>query len=217
MVNLKFLNIIIIDLVRRGVVVISDLPQLKLGAFRRLAEEISRCKRCPLWESRKNPVIGDGDVNASIVFVGEAPGYWEDIKGKPFVGSAGRLLDEFLKKAGLSRKNIYITNIIKCRPPGNRDPRPDEVKACSPYLDRQLDLIRPKVMVTLGRHSTAYISSRAGIKFRSISELQGKVFEVNFWETKSYIIPSYHPAAALYKAGLKKYIEETIKLAASIK
>ncbi|MEM2168706.1 MAG: type-4 uracil-DNA glycosylase [Candidatus Bathyarchaeia archaeon] len=182
-----------------------------------LAEEVSGCKKCSLWKSRKNPVVGDGDINASIVFIGEAPGYWEDIKGKPFVGSAGRLLNEFLKKAGLSRESVYITNVVKCRPPGNRDPRPDEIKACSPYLDRQLDLIRPRVIVTLGRHSTAYLFSRAGMGFRSISEVQGKVFDVNLWKTKVYIAPSYHPAAALYNAGLRKYIEETIKLIASIK
>ncbi|MEM0050074.1 MAG: type-4 uracil-DNA glycosylase [Candidatus Bathyarchaeia archaeon] len=191
--------------------------QLKLEVFRKLAEVISSCRKCSLWRSRKNPVLGDGDINASIVFVGEAPGYWEDIKGKPFVGSAGKLLEEAIKKAGLSRESVYITNIVKCRPPENRDPRPEEIKACGPYLDEQLDLIKPKIIVTLGRHSTAYILSKAGIAFRSMSVVQGKIFEVKFWESKTYIIPSYHPAAALYNMRLKGYIEEAIRLAASIR
>lgn len=191
--------------------------QLKIEVFRKLAEVISLCRKCSLWRSRKNPVLGDGDLNANIVFVGEAPGYWEDIEGKPFVGSAGKLLEEAIRKAGLSRESVYITNIVKCRPPENRDPRPEEIKACGPYLDEQLDLIKPKIIVTLGRHSTAYILSKAGIAFRSMGVVQGKIFEVKFWESKTYIIPSYHPAAALYNMRLKGYIEEAIRLAASIR
>lgn len=191
--------------------------QSRLEALRKLSEEIARCRKCPLWETRKNPVVGDGDINARVILIGEAPGYWEDLKGKPFVGPAGRLLNEILRKVGLQRESIYITNVVKCRPPENRDPRPEEVNACSPYLDMQLDLIRPKIIVSLGRHSTAYILSKAGITFRSIGEVQGKMFEVKFWETKTYIIPSYHPAAALYNMRLKGYIEEAIKLVASIR
>jgi len=191
--------------------------RLKIAAFRKLAEEISRCRKCSLWEFRKNPVVGDGDINASIVFIGEAPGHQEDITGKPFVGSAGKLLDEVIRKAGFSRESVYITNVVKCRPPRNRDPHPEEIEACSPYLDRQLDLIRPKVIVALGRHSIIYIFSKAGIAFKSISEVQGKVFEVTLWETKTHIIPSYHPAAALYNARYKGHIEEAVRLAASIR
>lgn len=190
---------------------------LKLEVFRQLAEEISKCSRCALSRKRKNPVVGDGDINANIVLIGEAPGYWEDVAGKPFVGSAGKLLNELLREAGLLRESIYITNVVKCRPPGNRDPRPDEIDACRVYLDRQLDIIRPKVIVTLGRHSTAYIFSKAGMPFKSISDVQGKIFTVKFWETKTYIIPSYHPAAALYNASLKDDIRSAIMLVGKIK
>ncbi|MBS7624479.1 uracil-DNA glycosylase [Candidatus Bathyarchaeota archaeon] len=189
----------------------------KLEAFRQLAEEISKCNRCILSKKRKNPVVGDGDINAKIVLIGEAPGYWEDVAGKPFVGSAGKLLNELLREADLPRESIYITNVIKCRPPGNRDPHPDEVDACRVYLDRQLDIIRPRVIVTLGRHSTAYIFSKAGVPFKSISDVQGKVFTVEFWEAKTYIIPSYHPAAALYNARLKDDIRSVIMLVGKIK
>lgn len=187
--------------------------QSKLEAFRQLYEEVSKCKKCSLWETRRNPVVGDGDINANIIFVGEAPGYWEDIRGKPFIGSAGRLLNELLRKVGLSRESIYITNVVKCRPPENRDPHPEEVKACSPFLDRQLDLMRPKIIVSFGRLSTAYIFSKAGIKFRTLSEVQGKTFETRFWEAKTYLVPSYHPAAALYNIKLRNNIERALSLA----
>ncbi|MBS7640669.1 uracil-DNA glycosylase [Candidatus Bathyarchaeota archaeon] len=189
---------------------------LKLEAFAQLTKEIYECRKCSLWKTRKRPVVGDGDTNACIILVGEAPGYWEDVEGKPFIGAAGKLLNEFLKKVGLSRESIYITNVVKCRPPGNRDPHPEEIKACGPYLDRQLDLIRPKVIVPLGRHSTSYIFSKAGVPFKSISEVQGKIFEAMFWETKTYLIPSYHPAVALYRVKLRSDIERALSLAAKI-
>ncbi|MEM2352485.1 MAG: type-4 uracil-DNA glycosylase [Thermoproteota archaeon] len=184
----------------------------RLDAFRQLAEEVSRCRKCSLSETRRNPVVGDGDINSTLVLIGEAPGYWEDIEGKPFVGSAGRLLNEILVEVGLSREKVYITNVVKCRPPRNRDPRSDEIKACRGYLDRQLDLIRPSVIVTLGRHSTAYILSKARLEPKPISEIQGKIFEVEFWGAKTYIIPSYHPAAALYNARLKIHIKKALFL-----
>ncbi|MEM2341876.1 MAG: type-4 uracil-DNA glycosylase [Candidatus Bathyarchaeia archaeon] len=175
--------------------------------------EVNNCRRCDLWRNRRKPVLGDGNIDTTMVFIGEAPGYWEDIKGKPFVGSAGKLLDEILKDNLISRSNVYITNIVKCRPPENRDPRPEEIEACKVYLERQLDLIRPRIIVTLGRHSTAYIFLKANVPFKSISESQGKVYEVKFWEAKTYVIPSYHPAAALYNAKLRDEIRNAIKLA----
>lgn len=186
---------------------------LKLEAFQQLMNEVSNCRRCNLWRNRRKPVLGDGNIDTTMVFIGEAPGYWEDIKGKPFVGSAGKLLDEILRDNLISRNNVYITNIVKCRPPGNRDPRPEEIEACRVYLERQLNLIRPRIIVTLGRHSTAYIFSKAGIPFKSISDAQGKVYEAEFWGTRTYIIPSYHPAAALYNAKLRNEIRNVIKLA----
>jgi len=191
--------------------------QSKLETFKQLAIEVNECKRCGLWRSRRKPVFGDGNVDAIVVFIGEAPGYWEDVKGKPFVGSAGRLLDEILRENSISREEVYITNIVKCRPPENRDPRPEEIESCKVYLDRQLDLIRPRIIVTLGRHSTAYIFSKAGIPFKSISEAQGKLYEAEFWGTRVYVIPSYHPAAALYNVKFRDDIEKAIRLVRRVK
>jgi len=186
--------------------------QLKLKLIRQITAEVNECRKCSLWKTRRKPVPGDGDVNASIVFIGEAPGYWEDVRGKPFVGAAGKLLDSVFEKVGISRSKVYITNVVKCRPPGNRDPRPEEIKACSPYLDRQLNIIRPKIIVTLGRHSTSYIFSKVGLKFKSMRESQGKLYKVNLWDAKTYVVASYHPAAPLYNVKLKEKIEKTMRM-----
>lgn len=185
---------------------------LKNQLMQQLMAEISLCRKCGLWKTRKNPVPGEGDMNAPVVFIGEAPGRWEDVEGKPFVGSAGDLLNRILRKIGLSRGDIYITNLVKCRPPGNRDPHLSEIESCSPYLDRQLDIIKPKIILTLGRHSTSYIFSKAGLTFTSISEVQGKIYEAKFWDSKIHLVASYHPAAALYNVQLEKEIETSIKL-----
>jgi len=194
-----------------------DLNSQLLEAFEKLAIEVNECRRCGLWRSRRKPVLGDGKIDAIIVFIGEAPGYWEDVKGKPFVGSAGRLLDEILRENSISREDVYITNVMKCRPPENRDPRPEEIESCKVYLDRQLDLIRPRIIVTLGKHSTAYVFSKVGIPFKSISEVQGKLYEMEFWGAKVYVIPSYHPAAALYNIRFRDDIGNAIKLAKRVK
>ena len=188
-------------------------PHLKNELMQQLIAEISICKKCGLWKNRKNPVPGEGDLNAPIVFIGEAPGRWEDMESKPFVGSAGELLNRILRKAGLSRGSIYITNLVKCRPPGNRDPHISEIESCSPYLDQQLDIIKPKIILTLGRHSTSYMFSKVGLTFRSISEAQGKIYEAKLGGSKIYLIASYHPAAALYNMQLEGEIEKSIKLA----
>ena len=177
-----------------------------------IIEEIKNCRKCGLWKSRRNPVPGDGSLNSPVVFVGEAPGYWEDVKGKPFVGAAGRLLDEVLRGIGLSREDVYITNILKCRPPGNRDPRPEEVRVCTPYLDRQLEVIKPRFIVTLGRHSAMYILSKIGVEVSGITRVRGKIYETELWGQRVKIIPTFHPAAALYNIGLRKYIERDMKL-----
>jgi len=140
-------------------------------------EEIKNCKRCNLWKTRNNIVIGEGSLNADIMFIGEAPGYYEDKQGRPFVGKAGKILDELLNSVELKREEIYITNILKCRPPGNRDPLPEEIKACTPYLDRQIEIIKPKKICTLGNFATNYIFSSFGLKPESIGKIHGKVFK----------------------------------------
>ena len=191
----------------------SPMPEeFKVEAMRQIVEEILRCRRCNLWRGRRNAVPGEGSLEPLAVFIGEAPGYWEDLKGRPFVGAAGRLLDETLLSVGFSRKDIYITNILKCRPPGNRDPRPEEVKACTPFLDRQLEVIRPKIIVTLGRHSARYILSKAGYTISGITAARGRIYRAIFWDREVHILPTFHPAAALYNVRLRKYLEGDLKL-----
>lgn len=163
-----------------------------------LEKEIGDCRKCVLWRFRLHPVPGEGCLEASVVLVGEAPGHNEDLLGRPFVGDAGQLLDKLLSGAGLSRGEVYITNVLKCRPPRNRDPKPQEVEACTPFLDRQIGLIRPRVVMTLGRHSSAYILSKANIQVQSVTRVRGRIFERDLSGLKTAVIPTYHPAAALY-------------------
>ncbi|NJE11283.1 type-4 uracil-DNA glycosylase [Thermococcus sp. MAR1] len=180
----------------------------KEEAMRKLEERIRNCQKCPLGRLRTNAVPGSGSYDAKVMFVGEAPGYWEDQKGLPFVGRAGRILDELLAEIGLSREEVYITNIVKCRPPENRDPTEEEIRACSPYLDRQIDLIRPKVIVPLGRHSMGYILEKFGFEVEPISKIHGKTFEAHTLFGRFVIMPTYHPAVALYRPPLKEELRK---------
>lgn len=164
---------------------------------------------CPdLAKTATNLVMGDGNIDAEIVFIGEAPGKNEDEQGLPFVGAAGKFLNEMLEAADMSRSDVYITNIVKYRPPNNRDPLPEEKKAFWPYLVRQLDVIRPKIVVTLGRHSMEYF-----LPDLKISVIHGQPKRIPFGETKLVIVPLYHPAAALYNGGMREtLIEDFTKL-----
>jgi len=175
-------------------------------------EEVRNCPKCRLSKTRKHAVPGEGSIDTKVVFIGEAPGHWENEKGRPFVGSAGELLDQMLLKIGLSRDAVYITNIVKCRPPRNRDPRPDEIESCTPYLDRQLNIIRPSFIVTLGRHSSSYILSRMGYEIAGITRARGKVYEGEPWGFRACVIPTLHPAAVLYDMTLKDYLEKDFQL-----
>lgn len=155
---------------------------------------------CPdLAKAATNLVMGDGNVNADIVFIGEAPGKKEDEQGLPFVGAAGKFLNEMLANIGLDRQDIYITNIVKYRPPNNRDPLPDEKRAFWPFLIWQLDVIEPKIVVTLGRHSMEHF-----LPDKKISQIHGEPKRVQFGERKLVIVPLYHPAAALYNGGMRQ-------------
>jgi len=183
----------------------------KNEAMKKLEEKIKACKKCPLGELRTNAVPGSGSYDAKIMFVGEAPGYWEDQKGLPFVGRAGKVLDELLESIELRREEVYITNVVKCRPPNNRDPTEEEIKACSPYLDKQIDIIRPKVIVPLGRHSMAYILKKFGFEPEPISKIHGKTFEAKTLFGKTIIMPMYHPAVALYRPQLREELEKDFK------
>jgi len=177
-------------------------------SLEKIKEEVLNCKRCSLYKTRKNPVVGEGSFQAKIMFIGEAPGRNEDEKGIPFCGKAGKILDELLEMIGVKRKEIYITNILKCRPPNNRDPKEEEIASCTPFLDRQLRIINPEVICCLGNFSTSYIMKKFGFKNVSgISRLHGKVFY--FKETK--VIPLYHPAVATYNPQMMKILEEDFK------
>ena len=167
-----------------------------------LTQSIEQCTRCLLHRGRTKAVPGEGPADAQIMFIGEAPGFHEDQQGRPFVGAAGRFLEDLLGSIGLTREQVFIANVIKCRPPGNRDPLPEEMAACKPFLDRQIELIQPKIVVTLGRFSMA----RAFPKAR-ISHIHGQPRKIG----GIVYYPMYHPAAALHQPSLRRTIEEDMK------
>jgi len=173
-----------------------------------LVAKIRKCRKCGLWRHATNPVLGEGNLNASVMIIGEAPGHSEDVEGRPFVGAAGKLLDKLLSRINLSRKEVYIGNIVKHRPPMNRDPRPDEIEACTPYLDRQIEIIKPKIIVPLGRHSAMYILSKVNIEARGISEVRGKIYVDRRPNLLIRIMPTFHPAVALYNPKYRSILEE---------
>ena len=176
-------------------------------ALEKLSEEIKGCTLCELHKTRKNAVVGAGNEKADIMLIGEAPGRFEDEQGVPFVGVAGqRVLNKILAHIGLKREDIYITNIVKCRPPNNRNPATKEIALCAPYLDKQIELIQPKVICTLGNFSTKYILNKYGFEGESISKVHGKIFRVNNLFGSLAILPLYHPAAALYNPNLLEII-----------
>jgi DNA polymerase len=177
-----------------------------------VAAEVVVCTKCPLWKTRKNAVPGEGNSESPVMFIGEAPGQSEDIEGKPFVGAAGKFLETLLFEIGLSRNDVFICNIVKCRPPRNREPMPNEIQTCTPYLDRQIKIIKPKFIVTLGNYSTAYIFSKANLPFSGITCARGKFYESNILDMQITIFPTFHPAAALYSAKYKEQITKDFQL-----
>ena len=164
----------------------------------KIAQEVSVCDKCSLHHSRKHAVPGEGPSNAAIMFIGEGPGFHENEQGRPFVGAAGKFLEELLAGIGMQRTEVFITNVVKCRPPGNRDPLPDELDACAGYLERQIQAINPQVIVTLGRFSMARFLPNA-----KISSVHGQAMQVR----GRWVVPMYHPAAALHQASLRPIIE----------
>jgi DNA polymerase len=167
--------------------------------LRQVADEVSVCTKCVLHYSRKLAVPGEGPANAEILFIGEGPGFHENEQGRPFVGAAGKFLEELLGKVGLHRNQVFITNVVKCRPPANRDPLPEEVETCTrAYLDRQIQAINPKVIVTLGRFSMGLFIPNA-----KISSVHGQAMQLK----GRLVVPMYHPAAALHQGSLKPVVE----------
>ena len=164
-----------------------------------IAQQTRVCTRCPLHLSRKNAVPGEGNPQSRIMFIGEGPGFYENEQGRPFVGAAGNFLDELLGDAGFKREEVFITNVVKCRPPGNRDPEPEELNACKFYLERQISAINPDVIVTLGRVSMNYFIDKG-----KISLIHGR----DFWSRGRMVVAMYHPAAALHQPSLRNVVKE---------
>ena len=176
----------------------------KQTILEQIRADIIKNNICPdLAREAKNLVMGDGSVDAEIVLIGEAPGKNEDERGIPFVGAAGKFLNEMLSGAGIDRSDVYITNIVKYRPPNNRDPLPEEKQAFWPYLERQLEVIKPKIVVTLGRHSMEYF-----LPNQKISQVHGQPKSVAFGDAEIVVVPLYHPAAALYNGGMRATLIE---------
>lgn len=166
-------------------------------------DQVRTCQKCPLYKFAKNPVPGDGGLTSEIMFIGEGPGEKEDELGVPFVGKAGKLLDEMLASIELERKDVYIANVVKHRPPGNRDPKPEEVEACWPYLQEQIRIIKPKLIVCLGRHSLARFLPSIG----PISKSHGRCFQ----KADQAYMALYHPAVGLYNGGMRQTLFEDFK------
>ena len=177
----------------------TDVSQMTIE---QLEAAIRACTLCGLHKGRTQAVPGEGPLNADIMFIGEGPGFHEDRQGRPFVGAAGQFLEELLASINLTRQQVYIANVVKCRPPGNRDPLPDELSACAPYLDRQIEIIRPKVIVTLGRFSMARFFPGA-----SISKIHGQPKRVG----NVLVVPMLHPAAALHQPKWRPVVEADFK------
>ncbi len=188
----------------------SEQPDNRTKLLRQIRDEVWNFKESPLYSERVRnrayPVIGEGSHDAGIMFIGEAPGRTEAQTGRPFAGAAGKLLDELLASIGIPRTDVYITNIVKDRPPQNRDPLPEEIALYAPFLDRQIEIIQPKIIVLLGRHSMRTILEKFGLDamIGPISRLHGTVLDAEAPYGKVTIIPMYHPAAALYNPELKQ-------------
>jgi DNA polymerase len=171
--------------------------------MREVAEAVRVCERCRLHEGRLNTVPGEGDLSSPVVLVGEAPGRKEDESGRPFVGSAGKLLDAALEHVGLTRSQVYISNVVKCRPPGNRRPRSDEVATCTRFIDEQLAILAPRVVAPMGNSALRHVFERFGLGRAVIGEVHGKPHLVAFSWGEGVVYPLYHPAAILYNRSLE--------------
>jgi len=180
----------------------------------KLTQEILNCKKCGLYKTRTNPVVGEGSQDTDIIFIGEAPGFNEDKQGRPFVGQAGKIFDELLNSISLKRADIYITNILKCRPPQNRNPTQEEIKSCSIYLNNQIGIIKPKIICCLGNFATDFILKKFNLKdkIQGISKIHGQIFNISTLTGVIKIIPLYHPAVATYNMNMLETLKKDFKV-----
>lgn len=176
-----------------------------MNRLEKLHESIRTCKACPLYKDATHAVPGSGNPKAEVFFIGEAPGRNEDLQGEPFVGAAGKFLNKLLESIGLQRSDVFITSVLKHRPPENRDPKPAEIKACTPYLIEQLMMIRPKIIVLLGRHAMElFLPGLVISKVHGQPQYGGGILPGARWKKQQLFLPLYHPAAALYNPNMKK-------------
>lgn len=212
---LKFLNLIGYEEVKLGEV---ELPKNPVEELKKLEEEVKKCCKCRLCKTRTNVVFGEGNPQTNLMLVGEAPGEQEDLQGRPFVGRAGQLLSKFLNLYGVSREQVYIANVLKCRPPNNRDPLPDEIAACYPYLEKQIELIGPKVILCLGAFAARTILNLP--EKTPLSKIRSKEHKVVIGGKEITVIPTYHPAYLLRnrrgEPDFQKDLEKALKLAGLI-
>ncbi len=188
----------------------------KARLFAELVEDVADCHDCGLCEGAKNRVNGEGDLDSRVVFVGEAPGRREDESGRPFVGSAGKLLDKLLAGAGLSRDSVFISNVVRCRPPGNRRPKRSEVEACSRHIERLLGIIAPRVVAPMGNSAVGFLFERHRLGEAVIGDVHGKPIKVEMPWGRVIIFPLYHPAAAIYNRKLLGELEADMKALAAL-
>ena len=183
--------------------------------LKQIKEDVINCQKCSLCKTRILPVIGQGSHSAKIMFVGEAPGANEDKTGVPFCGASGKFLDKLLSSAGIKREDVYICNLLKCRPPKNRGPKSEELQVCTSYLERQIEAINPKIISPLGRHSMNFLMKKFNLEdqIEIISKIHGKVFNI---ENNIKLVPLYHPAVAVYNANMKGVLIEDFKILKTI-
>jgi len=179
-----------------------------------IKEQVLQCKKCELYKTKKNYVFGEGNIHSDIMFIGEAPGATEDETGRPFIGRAGKIFDELLASIGFKREDIFIANVLKCRPPGNRNPLPIEIDACGNYLSSQIGVINPNIICPLGNFACEYIFKKYGIvqNVKGISRLHGRVIKVSSIFGTITIIPLYHPAVATYNIEMKSILLKDIQV-----
>jgi DNA polymerase len=182
--------------------------------LKKIKQEVLLCQKCPLYKDRIYPVIGEGNHQAKIVFVAEAPGFSETKTGHPFRGPSGKILDELLDSVGIKRQDIYITNLLKDRLPNNRNPEMEEIKACYPFLKRQIEIIKPKIICLLGRYAMQFLMEKFGLEeeIQPISKIHGQVFQSNKLLEGVKIIPLYHPAVATYNVNMKSILMEDFQI-----
>jgi len=188
----------------------------KVRLFGELVADVATCRACGLCEGARNRVNGEGDLNSRVVFIGEAPGRREDESGRPFVGSAGKLLNRLLAGAGLGREGVFISNVVRCRPPGNRRPKGSEVVACSGHLDRLLGIIEPRVVAPMGNSAVEYIFEKYGLGEAVIGDVHGNSHDVKAEWGEIVVYPLYHPAAAIYNRKLLGELEADMRKLAAL-